>query len=393
MTFGLLALIVAAGLAGPLLSGFRRFSIPLVVGEIVAGILLGKSGFQLINTAEPTLTFFSDVGLAMLLFLVGTHLPIHDPNLRKALKSSLLATVLAFGFSIPAGIALSWLTGISAPIFVLLLANSSTSAMMPMVHERRLTGQTILLTTAWVALADAVTIVALPLAMSTGKTVHVIVGALVVTGAALGGFLALKVFRASSLGQRYRDLSKERLWALDLRMSLAILFTLAWLAVKFGTSILVAGFAAGAVVSMVGVPRRFTKQLVGIAEGFFVPLFFVVLGAKIDLLALIHSPANLALTALVVLANVAVHVVVARIIKLPVWSGLAAAAELGLPAAVVSIGLAENLLQPAQAAAIIAASMCSLIACSVGISRLAKDPANVATSDAGRKDSPGADDE
>src|SRR5262249_26387102 len=153
-------------------------------------------------------------------------------------------------------------TGIAAPIFILLLANSSAAVVMPIVNERKLGGPTVLFTVTWIAVADTITIVALPLAMSTGKTLTVAIGAAIVTGAAVMLFFALKLFRSSKIGDRMRQLSKERRWALDLRMSLAILFTLGALAVKFGTSILVAGFAAGAIVSFVGEPRRFTKQLI-----------------------------------------------------------------------------------------------------------------------------------
>ena len=78
-------------------------------------------------------------------------------------------------------------------------------------------------------------------------------------------------------------------WAFDLRLSLLVLFTLAWIAERFDTSALLAGFAAGVMVSFLGEPRRVADQLIGLGEGFFVPLFFVVLGARIDLRALVHS--------------------------------------------------------------------------------------------------------
>ena len=86
-----------------------------------------------------------------------------------------------------------------------------------------------------------------------------------------------------------RHASHHRDWALDLRISLLVLFTLAWIAESFDTSVLLAGFAAGVMVSLIGEPRRVADQLIGLGEGFFVPLFFVVLGARLDLRALVHS--------------------------------------------------------------------------------------------------------
>lgn len=372
MSFGILFLISCANLIGPTLSGIRRLSLPLVVGEIGAGILIGKTGFNLVPNADPTLVFLSSVGFAMLMFLVGTHLPLRDPNLRKAFKHSVIATGLAFAISIPVGMLIAHLTGLATAIFVLILANSSAAVVMPILLERKLDGNTVLLTRTWVALADAVTIVALPLAMSTGKTVHVAMGAGIVTAAAVLSYFALSAFRKSTTGARYRKLSKDRGWALDLRLSTTFLFGLAWLGTIFGTSILVAGFAAGAVVSLIGKPKRFDAQLTGVAQGFFVPFFFVTLGAKLDVSALIHSVPNIELMLLICAATVVVHAAVAKLTKLPQASGLVACAQLGLPAAVVSIGMENGMLHAGQGAAIIGASLLSLLCCSLGAALLGR---------------------
>src|SRR5262249_9140761 len=156
-----------------------------------------------------------------------------------------------------------------------LLSTSSAAVIMPIVQERKLGGNTVLLTTTWVAVADTITIVVLPLCAATGKTTAVLTGIFSVAGVAVGGYFLLKEYYSTKIGQYYRELSKDRHWALDLRLSLLVLFSLSALAVHFGTSILIAGFAAGAIVSLIGQPKRFFKQLLGIAEGFFVPLFFV----------------------------------------------------------------------------------------------------------------------
>ncbi len=69
MTFGLLALITVAGLAGPLLAALPRLGLPLVVGEIGVGVLLGRTGLGWIDAGEPTTAFLSEVGFAMLMFV------------------------------------------------------------------------------------------------------------------------------------------------------------------------------------------------------------------------------------------------------------------------------------------------------------------------------------
>ncbi|MBX9686931.1 MAG: cation:proton antiporter [Candidatus Obscuribacterales bacterium] len=375
MSFELLFLIVLAGLFGPLLSGNRRFTLPLVVGEIIAGIAIGKSGFAWVDPAEPLFAFLSSVGFAFLLFLVGVKLPLRDPGLRSALKSASLATFLSFALAVPFGFGLAYLSHVpNVGLFILLCACSSTSTVVPILLERNLNGRTIVLTTAWIAMADVASMVALPLVMATGNTRSVVLGAVLVTLAAVGCFVGMKFFRLSKTGERLRALSKEKHWALDLRLSLGMLFGLAWLATKFGTSVLVAGFAAGMVASLVGHPRRFYKQLIGLGEGFLVPLFFVHLGASIDVSELFSSFWQVGLALSIALSAMLVHVLAARFAKLPIASGLSASAQMGLPAALVSMALANGLLTPGQGASLIAAALLSLLTCSLGVKLLATCP-------------------
>ena len=70
--------------------------------------------------------------------------------------------------------------------------------------------------------------------------------------------------------------------ALDLRLSLLVLFTLSWLATESGTSVLLAGFGTGLLVAALGGPKRLFTQVRGLADGFFVPLFLVLLGARLQ---------------------------------------------------------------------------------------------------------------
>jgi len=69
-----------------------------------------------------------------------------------------------------------------------------------------------------------------------------------------------------------------------------MLLTLAAIAKHTGASLLVAGFAAGIVLRQFGEPHRLSLELTGLATGFFVPVFFVLLGAALDLKGLVTSP-------------------------------------------------------------------------------------------------------
>jgi Kef-type K+ transport system membrane component KefB len=167
-----------------------------------------------------------------------------------------------------------------------------------------------------------------------------------------------------------RRLSKQRHWALDLRLSLLVLFFLAWVAQKSGTSVLIAGFGAGLMVALIGGPKRLSTQVRGVADGFFIPLYFVVLGTQLDLHGLFDHPEMLVLAAALASLNVVIRLAAVLVAHRPPSAGLAASAQLGVPAAVASLGLAEGVLSAAVATAIVAAAVFSLGVCTLGVERM-----------------------
>jgi len=251
-------------------------------------------------------------------------------------------------------------------ILAVLLATSSGAVALPVLQGLGKTDKTVLVTTAWIAIADVATVLALPVVLATGRIARVIIGGVLVVVAAAAMFLVARAVRRTPWARRVRTMSHSRGWGLDLRVSLLALFICAWIASHFGASVLIAGFAVGAVVALLGEPRRVAQQLVGIGEGFAIPLFFVHLGAQIDLGALLNSSKALTLTGVLAATAIAIHVVTAALWKLPVSMGLLASAQLGVPAAVVSIGLATKQITAAQGAAVMAALLLTLGACAVG---------------------------
>jgi hypothetical protein len=71
--------------------------------------------------------------------------------------------------------------------------------------------------------------------------------------------------------------------------------------------------------------------------------------------------------------TVAVHVIAATFTRQRPATGLIASAQLGVPSAVVALGLQGGALSPEQAGAIIAASIVSLGVCSIGVLLLARE--------------------
>ena len=103
-----------------------------------------------------------------------------------------------------------------------------------------------------------------------------------------------------------------------------------------------------------------------------VPLFFVVLGARLDLRGLGQHPSLIALAAELVALNVIVHAAAAILSRQPLASGLAATAQLGVPAAVVTLGLQDDILTSGEGAAIVAAALGSLALTAAGVTLLGR---------------------
>jgi len=371
VSFETLLVIVLAGLGGPLLGLSGRRFVPVVVGEIVAGVIVGRTGLEAVNPSDPTIAFLGEVGFAMLMLTVGMHLPLRDPRLSASLRGGTALAVIVGLLAVPAGFAVAAIAGTShAAIYAVLLASGSAAVLLPALEETAAGGPDAMAVMAQVTIADVVTILSVPIVLQPQRTVHAVLGAVLVAIAVLLLLGAARLLAGHPWVHHVRQRSKQRHWALDLRLSLLVLFLLAWIAQKSGTSVLIAGFGAGIMVALIGGPKRLSTQMRGVADGFFVPLYFVVLGAQLDLRGLIDDPAMLALAGALAALNVLIHLAAVTAVRRPLSAGLVASAQLGVPAAVASLGLAEGVLSDTVATAIVAAAVVSLGVCTVGVESL-----------------------
>ena len=373
MNFGTLLVIVLAGLAGPLLGmGGRRF-VPVVIGEILAGIAVGKTGLGIVHPSDPTVAFLGQIGFAMLMLTVGMHLPLRDSRLAASLRGGLLLAAIVGVLAPFAGLAAAAVAGTShAAVYAVVLASSSAAVLLPALQESGSEGHDALVVMAWVTIADVVTILSVPIVLQPGRTGHAVLGGVLVAAAVAALYGVARLLAGHAWVRHVRHLSKQRHWALDLRLSLLVLFVLSWLALKGGASILIAGFGAGVTVALIGGPKRLSTQMRGIADGFFIPLYFVVLGAQLDVGGLVKHPSLLVLAGALAALNVAIHLLAVALVRRPVAAGLAASAQLGVPAAIASLGLAEHVLSADVATAIVAAALVSLGVCTAGVERLVR---------------------
>ncbi|MDJ0324243.1 cation:proton antiporter [Cryobacterium sp. PH31-AA6] len=366
MTFQTLAIISVVALLGPLLAIPRRWRLPVMLGQLLAGIVVGQSGLRLVDSTDPSITLLADVGFALIMFVAGTHVPVRDGQIRSALGKGAVRAVVTAALATALGAGIAVLFGINhAPLYIVLLASSSAALVLPIIGSLKLKGGSVLQVIAQVALADIAAIVALPLAIDPPNAGRAALGAAAVAAASVLLYVALSRLEKSGARLRLHRLSESRKFALELRIQLAILFAMAALAVFSHVSIMLAGFSFGLAVAAVGEPRRLARQLFALADGFLGPLFFVWLGASLTLLDVLTRPQMILLGVALGVGAVLAHAAT-RLLGLPLPLGLLSSAQLGVPVAAVTIGTQSNLLLPGEASALIIGALIT-----IGVSAIA----------------------
>ncbi|MFB9924732.1 cation:proton antiporter [Amycolatopsis halotolerans] len=373
MTLFAMAVVLLAGLAGPLLATPKRARIPIVVGEILLGVAVGRTGLGWVKADDPILSYVASAGFALVMLVAGSHVPLRDAALRVAAGRGTLLSALVGVLSVPAGFGVAALVGTGhGLLYAVLLASSSAALVMPVLDETKLATPPALALIVQVAIADTACIVALPLAAAPQKAGRAALGALAVIAAGAVWFVVLRWLHARGLVDKAHDLSKSRHFGLELRIALIVLFGLAGLAQLVGVSVMLAGFVAGLALAAVGEPRRLARQLFAVTDGFLGPVFFVWLGASLDLRALGQHPVMLVLAALIAAGSVVVHGAT-RLLGQPLPLAVLAGAQLGVPVAAVTIGTREQLLAPGEGGAILAAALISVAVTAWAASRAVKD--------------------
>jgi Kef-type K+ transport system membrane component KefB len=353
VSFAVLALILAVAVLGPVLALPRRWHLPVVLGELAAGIALGPTGTGTLHAENGTFTFLANIGFALVMVVVGSHVPIRDVRLRAALPVGALRALGVAALAVVAAVILARAFGTGhAPLYAVLMTSSSAALILPIVDSLHLGGGPVVQMLPQIAIADAASVVALPLAVDPGRAARAAVGAIVVLACSAVLFVVLRYLERSGVRRRVHRISENRKFALELRINLVILFALAAVATQTHVSIMLAGFSFGLVLAAAGEPRRLARQLFALTEGFLGPLFFVWLGASLDLRELGRHPSLILLGFALGASAVAVHAAM-RATGQPTPIAAMTSAQLGVPVAAATIGSQLHLLRPGEAAALI----------------------------------------
>jgi Kef-type K+ transport system membrane component KefB len=375
LAFTNLLIIVAAGFAAPLALGFfPAVRLPSVVLEIVVGIVLGPAVLGWVHVDEPV-QVFSTVGLAYLLFLAG--LEIDFTRLRgQVLRLALAGFGVSLAIAVAVGLALKAGGLVGQPLFVaIVLSATSLGVLVPVLKDAGESGSTFgQLIIASGTIADFATVILLSLFFSresgsTASKVILLAGLLVV--AVLVALTIAGVERSARLGEVLRRL-QDTTAQIRIRAAFVLLVGLVALATSLGLEVILGAFIAGAIISLVDRDRAMTHpdfrhKLEAAGFGIFIPVFFVTTGVKYDLGALtahastlLHVPIFLAALLVVRGLPALMYRSVIPRERLPV-AVLMQATSLPFIVAATAVGLTLRVVTPANAAALIAAGLLSVV--------------------------------
>lgn len=271
--------------------------VPETVFLLLFGAILGPSVFGVVHLDE-TVTFLSDLGVAFLFLLAGFE--IKPSNLTGKLGVHALATWLvtlgiAFGVVFFSGI------GSESPFGGLAVAIALTSTalgtLMPILKERGLlgssVGRAVIAFGTWGELGPVLAM-ALLLSARSAWASAVILGCMLLLCVLIGRFAKGFQKRASRVFDFIVEGSQTTSQTY-VRFTVLLLVALVAFSAVFDLDIVLGAFAAGFVLRYVVPPQNHSLEmkLEAMAYGFFIPLFFIVSGVKIDLSAVGAKPAML----------------------------------------------------------------------------------------------------
>ncbi|MDR3498207.1 MAG: cation:proton antiporter [Parvibaculum sp.] len=304
-------LIVIALACGLVLIRLRQ---PAIVGYILAGVVLGPHGFGLVHNAEG-IDFFAELGLLLLLFIVGLELSLQNFRLvyKVALLCAALQSAVAIGLTWALGSLLGWSFETSL-ILGFVLALSSTAVGIKMLQEiGEMDSDAGRITMGVLVAQDLLVIPMLVMAQSLGSG----------PVAGLGLTLALKLFGAVAVlaGVAIALTRRGRIelpWSNYLRShgelaplaNLGFCFVFASLSGYVGLSPSYGAFLAGLILGA-STDRRSAFFMVAPMQSVLLMVFFLSIGLLIDLnFVLAHLLTVLFLVFVVLIAKTAANITI-----------------------------------------------------------------------------------
>ncbi len=290
-----LMIIVIVAFVAPLVSlRIRRLRVPAIILEIALGILLGRSVLGWVESS-PVIDFLAEFGFIFLMFLSGYELDFSTlRRMGTRSRSTLVVPFAMFGLTLAASLGCSLVLGpavlglVENPwLFALILSTTSVGIVLPTLKQRgeigSRYGQLLVLCALVADLASIVLLTVYVIYFAEGMAWEM----LLVLAVLATFVVALWGGRLVRQGRVLRAVLEELEHAstqIKVRGALAVLVIFVVLSEAFGTEAILAAFLAGALMSALSGRSREVQaaKLDALGYGFFIPIFFIMVGAELD---------------------------------------------------------------------------------------------------------------
>ena len=286
----LFALLVATKVLGLVA---QRLGQPSVIGELVAGVLLGKSLLGILDPTDPVIHDLAQLGVIVLLFEIGLH-----TDIRSLVKVGAAATVVAVvGVILPFGLGYGVCVALGLPVISAVVAGAALTATSIGISARTLSdlgqlrtpeGQIVL---GAAVLDDVIGLVILSVVAGLVGGRAVTAGGIASTiGIAVGFIVVALVLGNLFIPPFFRFVDRIEASGTLGVAALAFAFLLAALAAVAGSATIIGAFAAGLILHNTPQRSRIDSATTSLGH-FFVPIFFAVVGAAVELGTLANAHA------------------------------------------------------------------------------------------------------
>ncbi|MFD1017880.1 monovalent cation:proton antiporter family protein [Thalassobacillus hwangdonensis] len=365
----LVIVILAAFITPILLHRFKLKAIPVVVAEIIVGLIIGKSGFDIVESSD-WLEILSTLGFIFLMFLSGLEIDFSIFGRRKKAKKAenaaspnpvYVASIVFVGIFV-LSLGLSYLFVFAgfidnAFLMTLVISTISLGVVVPTLKDAQMMkstiGQTILLIA---VIADLVTMILLAVFVSFygegGGSTWLL---LILFAAGVGIYFLGKHFRHQS----FMETMAKGTIQIDTRAVFTLIILLVALSETVGAENILGAFLAGTLVSLLSPNQEMVKRLDSFGYGFLIPIFFVMVGVDIDIWSLFTDPKVALLIPLLFVALLVSKIIPALMLKkwydwkTVISSGFLLTSTLSLVIAAATIGEREGLIDKQMEGALI----------------------------------------
>ncbi|WP_064092274.1 monovalent cation:proton antiporter family protein [Rossellomorea aquimaris] len=324
----LVIVILVAFLTPILLHRFKLNFIPVVIAEIIMGLVIGNSGFNLVHQ-DMWLETLSTLGFIFLMFLSGLEIDFTAfskgkkkkeilPNGKEEPNRLKLAIIIFIGiFFVSLGLSyLFVLFGLidNAFLMTLIISTISLGVVVPTLKEAHIMksaiGQIILLVA---VIADLATMILLAVFVSLYGEGHGNMWLLLI----LFGVGVLLYFLAKRMKNNnfIKSLSTGTV-QIGTRAVFTLIILLVAVSETVGAENILGAFLAGVLVSLLAPNQEMVHKLDSFGYGFLIPIFFVMVGVELDLGSLLSDKKMLLLIPLLLMAFLISKIIPVYILKI-----------------------------------------------------------------------------